>query len=282
MKNSRILTALSIGAMLIGLSCAVNPNYADPNYPVYRGRYADTVPQTDTLQVVLFNIKYARHVDTALDLLQNTPGLRNASVLLLQELNSIAADTIARVLEMNYVYIPATAHIMAGHDFGNAVMAKWPLKSVKKLILPHRNPINRSIRIGAFAEINVDNQTVQLASVHLETPLTRPEKKIDQIKAVAGQLAPYSHAVVGGDFNTTSKKSIRAAAKIMTSSGLESATAGLGFTAKTGPFGLLQLELDHIFQKGFSLVDRGKIIDFSASDHAPVWITLLVESTSGH
>ena len=52
------------------------------------------------------------------------------------------------------------------------------------------------------------------------------------------------------------------------------ASQAVGWTYIFRPLLFKHLTLDHIYTKGFEIVDSGKVKDFSASDHLPVWVEL--------
>jgi endonuclease/exonuclease/phosphatase (EEP) superfamily protein YafD len=40
------------------------------------------------------------------------------------------------------------------------------------------------------------------------------------------------------------------------------------------PLGIFRLEMDHIFSRGFEVLETGKVDEAGASDHKPVWAVL--------
>src|SRR5687767_9964801 len=95
---------------------AVEPRYAGVGIPVDR-------PVPDTLRVVSFNVKYAERIDSAIVVLTTESALRDADVLLLQEMDAIGTRRIAEALGMSYVYYPAIFRHRSARDFGNAVLS---------------------------------------------------------------------------------------------------------------------------------------------------------------
>lgn len=66
------------------------------------------LPIPDTLRIVSFNVKYAE-----------------------------GTKSIARALDMSYIYYPAIFRHRSAKDFGNAVLSRWPIISDAKIVLPH-------------------------------------------------------------------------------------------------------------------------------------------------
>ena len=64
----------------------------------------------------------------------------------------------------------------------------------------------------------------------------------------------------------------------MVEAGFIRASEGIGYTAQEGPFGVIELELDHIFTKGMTVIDAGKVEATVASDHLPIWLIAKIRS----
>src|SRR6266540_965342 len=98
----RALFLASITAwVLCGLSaCATAQNYPDATGPRYHGEFAGQ-PQAPLLKVVTLNLKYAREVATAIQLLREVAALKDADVIALQEMDDAGASAIARALSLN-------------------------------------------------------------------------------------------------------------------------------------------------------------------------------------
>ncbi len=275
MKNHDYIIIAVLISMTIFIGCDLSDNYSQQQGPVYQGSYLTEHPEspTDTLTIVSYNIKYAHEVEKAGDILRHHPVLKDADIYLLQEMENAGVDSLARILQCDYLYYPATDHIMAGHDFGNAILSKWPLDAPEKLILPHLNPLNKSIRIAALGTVHIGNDSLRVVSLHLETPLLQQSKKKDQITTVLTELSQgYDGIIIGGDFNTANSASIDFMNKLLSSAGFSQATRDINFTARSSLLTFLQFKLDHIYIKNLKLIEAGKVVDFSASDHLPLWI----------
>ncbi|MDZ7721440.1 MAG: endonuclease/exonuclease/phosphatase family protein [candidate division KSB1 bacterium] len=256
-------------------SCSLSENYNDPETPLYSGDYrTDSVLIPDTLKLVSFNIKYSRRPREALNLLNSYSQLKDAHVILLQEMQNKDVETISRNLNCQYIYYPATFHIVAGHDFGNAILSKFKLSDPEKIVLPHLNPVNKSIRIAVMGSAHVGSKRIRLVSLHLETPLMRSNNKQDQVQAVLDEIQHQNQPIIiGGDFNTAFKNSARMINSLMTRNGYTNVTRNSGYTMRGSLLPFFKFKLDHIYSKHVYIHDSGKVIDFSASDHLPLWFT---------
>lgn len=88
------------------VGCWPARNYADPVSPRYAGaaRIVDTPPGSDTLRIVSFNIEYAKETGRVARVLGTAARLRDADIILLQEMTAPATRLLADSLHMRYVY----------------------------------------------------------------------------------------------------------------------------------------------------------------------------------
>ena len=265
-----ILSLVLLGAVVA--SCGPATNYLESEAPKFTGDFTETVSAPKkTLKVVTFNIKYAQKIDQAIDELAKFPELRDVDIFLLQEMDLKGTERIARALQYNYVYYPASLHPRYDKYFGNAIISRWPIGETNKVLLPHKNPVNKQRRIAISATILVGNDTLKVYSVHAEVPILTRTKRVEQVKTLIRHISEqkeFPYIIVGGDFNTALKKDIKVFTTIFTNENFEWATEGIGATAK------LSMALDHIYTKGMEVIDAGKIENTRASDHLPVWVVL--------
>ena len=99
-RNGHATIRLLVLAAVLG--CATGRNYTDPDGPRYAGGTAVVTGVTNAaaLRVVSFNIEYALRVDSAIAVLAGDPALRNADVILLQEMDENGTRRIADTLGM--------------------------------------------------------------------------------------------------------------------------------------------------------------------------------------
>jgi endonuclease/exonuclease/phosphatase family metal-dependent hydrolase len=262
-RSVSILIRLMLLAALLG--CATGRNYPDPNGPRYAGGGTVAPPYQNpgALRIVSFNIEYGLRVDSAIAVLANDAALRNADVILLQEMDETGTRRVADTLGMWYVYYPAVFRFNTHRNLGNAILTRWPIVEDRKIVLPHLARIVHSVRAATAATIRVGDALVRVYSLHLGTMAgLGPAARRDQLNAVLADAGQYQRVVIGGDLNDP---------------GIAGITRDVGYTWPTqrGPATTEIGRLDHILLKGLRSPDSaaaGTVLDNrTASDHLPVW-----------
>lgn len=226
------------------------------------------------MRVVSWNIEHGIGIDAAIDALATHPDLASADVLLLQEMDDEGPGQIAEALGLGYQYRAGCKHTATGRPFGNAILARGTVGEPTVMELPHLARIIGQRRVAVHAPVTIEQapRSFELMawSVHAEVSTLPHRRQLAQYRAVADSVHDSSAdiAVVAGDFNTASSRSVRGLVDSMTAVGMQraNATSGRTFTR----FGL-GFELDHIFTKGLDLIDVGVVSGHGASDHDPVW-----------
>ena len=91
------------------VSCVPMRNYENPTEPVFVGNFSDGCPVFEgTIKVVTYNISFARNVELAIRELDELTNLKDADIILLQEMDEAGTEAIARALAYNFVYVPAS------------------------------------------------------------------------------------------------------------------------------------------------------------------------------
>ncbi len=257
-------------------SLASASNYEDPLEPKFEGQYTPEPPPFDgELLVITYNIKEGQKIEAAGEALQTISPLNAADVLLLQEMDEAGVERLAQLLAMNYVYYPAFVS-RDGRNVGNAILARWPLKEPRKILLPGANPLSGQKRIAVTAQLDLGPLDLPVYSVHTETYASLPGMRTIQVEAITKDIGPdQGPVIVGGDFNTVSSRSSRRMIERFKAVGLERASSGLGPTI--AKFGISPVAADHIFTRGFTRTASGKNKDLGASDHFPVWVRLAMD-----
>ena len=268
-----MVLALILKAMRLTLYGTAH-NYLIPDAPKFTGNYAKTPPSSaNTLKVVTFNIRNAQKIKQAVVELREFVELRDADILLLQEMDNQGSDKIAQALEYNYIYYPALMNPRKNRYVGNAILTKWPICETAKILLPHENPVNKQRRIAVYATITINNQAINIYSVHIEPLWLSRSKRVDQVNALINHIlerdTPSPYIIVGGDFNTLMGSEIETFTRRFRTAGLERHTAGVGPT-----YNVFGVELDHIYTKGMRAIVAGKVEKSKASNHFPVWVKL--------
>ena len=268
-KVSRTSIRLISAAFLLlpGAACRPGINYPDPASP----RYADSTAVIrslpgETIRIVSFNIEYARETRRAARILSTVATLRDADVILLQEMTAPATKFLADSLHMRYVYYPAIYNRIMRRDIGNAILSRWPITDDAKLILPSRSRYAKTQRIATAATIRIGNDHIRVYSTHLGTPADLGWKgRVAQLKRILDDASPYERVIIGGDMNN---KDIGRIAR----------DAGYVWPTDTIPRSNAFGRFDHFFVRGLR-VPRGSAvgthrISRKISDHSPIWLLL--------
>ncbi len=245
-------------------------NYEEPDSPKFEGKYVVAPPKYEgTITAVSYNINFGELVDEALTDLAQIP---LPDLVMLQEMDEVGTDHIARETAMDYVYYPASVH-RHNKNFGNAILSRWPILRTQKLILPRRHPANKQMRIATKAKLDVNGTAVCVYCVHTEVYLTTRQYRRDQIQAITGDiLNAGEYVIVGGDFNTVRRTSIRRLVAYFEALGFIRASKGVGPTVKK--LRVSPSAADHIFTRGMTVVDAGRQKEINGSDHYPIWVQL--------
>jgi endonuclease/exonuclease/phosphatase family metal-dependent hydrolase len=265
-------TSVILGSGLLLASCSRVTNFLNPSGPRFEGHFAPpggwVAPANAPLRLVTFNIRYAREIDRAIEVLQSD-SLHAPDVLALQEMDSAGVDRIARALRLNYAYYPASIRPASGHYFGPAVLSPWPIERSWKVLLPHGGWTRGQHRTATAAIIRVRDIRLLVYSVHLETPvqITDHERR-DQAETILADAAGHKRPVViAGDFND------QGIGSLLTKQGYT------WLTRRVGPT-VAWFSWDHIFVRGLltsNPASAGVVKEIhGASDHHPVWARALL------
>lgn len=192
-------------ALLIA-ACAHTTNLLDPAAPRFSGDYAllaNDSTLVGPIRIVTFNVKLARRVDGAIEVLESD-SLRGADIVTLEEMDDVGADRIARALHLNYVYYPGSIHPTEHKYFGPAVLTRWPIGRSWKVLLPHESRTRHQRRTATAAEIKVHGRTIRVYGVHLETPGGASDAvREEQVQTILTDAGKFDGPVViAGDFNS--------------------------------------------------------------------------------
>jgi endonuclease/exonuclease/phosphatase family metal-dependent hydrolase len=279
LRNRKRVKVLAFGilglvAFLIFIRAYTAINYSELNRPFFAGSFAteNSFP-VETLTIVSYNIWFGEDIGQALSELKEIQSQRDLDIVLLQEMDEVGTAQMARELKMNYVYFPAAIEPTYNKNFGNAILSRWPIANPQKLILPHKSFSNRMNRIATRATIEIPGATILVYSLHTESVFTLPRYRKEQYTAVLEDIDPEANLVIiGGDFNSFTNAAIAELEKDHKQAGFLRVSEGSGSTVvKYG----IEMSSDHIFAKGFVLKEAGKMAGATASDHLPIWVTLI-------
>jgi endonuclease/exonuclease/phosphatase family metal-dependent hydrolase len=270
MKKALLAALLIILLFMVLAARRPIGDYSDPEGPVYEGSYADTAPPFDgRLRVVSWNLHYGQELKQIIETLETSDELRDADILLLQELNSEGAEALAQELHYDYVYYPAAMDRERQKEYGNAILSKWPLRDERKLVLPNSLPGWLEDRNAARATTTVDGRDILLYSAHLDTVWMDPQGEF-----LGKEISQHPEmAILGGDFNSWRSASIASLQRALKGAGMQRLAEGTGYT-----FSLLglPLTLDHIFTAEGLDYRAGVLRQTEASDHLPVWADIII------
>jgi endonuclease/exonuclease/phosphatase family metal-dependent hydrolase len=243
--------------------CRTGNNYVEPGGPRYVGERSTAAKPGESLRVVTFNIERALRVDQAIGVMKAEPSLREADIVLLQEMDEAGTRRVADAFGMSYVYYPATFSLKTHRDFGNAVLSRFPIVADSKVLLPHLGLAGRLQRIATGATIQVGDTLVRVYSAHLGTLVNATASgQRDQIRAILADADRYPLVILGGDMNS------HGVVRVAHDHGYEWPTEKGPRTTRFGRW-------DHILLKGLKSAgpaDAGTVLDVrGASDHRAIW-----------
>ena len=201
----------------------------------------------------------------AIAALRDHPELREADLVMLQEMDAPSVEAVAAALRLNYAYFPASRHPGTGRDVGNAVLTPWPIEEEWKLPLPHRSLILGQGRAAVGARVRIGPRAVRVYSVHFGSPLgiSGSQRRAQARALLADARSSPDPVVIAGDLN---------------SHGLGGAFVAAGFRWPTKDVGGTRgsFSFDHVFARGLGEGETtaGVARDVEASDHRPVWTVL--------
>lgn len=233
------------------------------------------------LKIVSYNIRWR----SGKELRQISDWLRNErpAIIALQEVDRAKersgrknhARALAEELGMYYAWAapPLPKNTKGEEETGVELLSPYALSDITRLVLPHAGPSGRW-RVALGATIRIDQNNVRVYSVHSETRIQVSEK-IDQLRAVLDDLKRFSSttpAVIMGDFNSWEPQTIKAVAKLFTSSGFETPFPDdqPTFMRKIVLFDL-ELKLDWVWLRGVPPKSFGIDRQLTVSDHFPLW-----------
>lgn len=264
-KGRKVLPGIALLLAMLSGACISVQNQVDPAGPRHAGAPSEVSPPepryAPDLHVASFNVEHGLEIGRALEVIETDPGLRDAEILLLQEMDSEGTERIAHALGMEWVYYPAT--LRNGREFGNAVLSRWPIVNDEKLILPHLAVYGRTLRTATVATIDVQGTPIRVYSVHMATPTNQLlAARRQQMEAVIEDAADHPYVIIGGDLNSDSLGEL-------------AQEDGYFWPTREGPRTTWFARVDHILFKGLVPPWSGHSGTAAetngASDHLPVW-----------
>jgi endonuclease/exonuclease/phosphatase family metal-dependent hydrolase len=256
-------------------------------------RWVVSAPKS--LSIVDWNIERGQQLQGVTDFL----GGVNADILILQEVDLNArrthrlniAETIARKLEMNYVFGREFQELVQGSKdspayHGQATLSKWPISEPRLIrfsrqshfwkphwFLPKLEPFQERLggRIALVAQINVAGRKLVTYNLHLESRGS-DALRVSQLGEVLSDATCYNAecpVIVAGDLNLDASR--EPVALTLVRAGFQDAVASPR-TPTTPAHGLFQSRrrIDWAFIRGPLRASSGQVHgDVRASDHYP-------------
>jgi endonuclease/exonuclease/phosphatase family metal-dependent hydrolase len=265
----------------------VTGNFAPPRWIV-------STPKS--LRILDWNIERGQQLEGVTDFLAGV----NADILILQEVDLNTrrthhlniAETIARKLEMNYVFGREFQELVQGTKgspayHGQATLSKWPISKPRLIrfsrqshfwqphwFLPNIEPFQERLggRIALVAQINVAGSKFVTYNLHLESRGSNA-LRISQLREVLSDATCCDvecPVIIAGDLNMDASKA--GVALQLARAGFKDAVASPR-TATTPAHGLFEggRRIDWAFIRGPLRASSGQVhSNVKASDHYPI------------
>jgi endonuclease/exonuclease/phosphatase family metal-dependent hydrolase len=287
------LKPLLIAASLIGLSFSMSYSIEpqiqlNDQYLLELGGAVKEAPAATlpNLKFVSYNIRWRSgdELRQLARLFETDPEIGGASVLALQEVdrnkkrsgNKNSAKLLAAALGMHYAWAaPPAVNSKAEEETGVAILSRYPLTEVRRLLLPHKGPGGRR-RVALGATIKIGATRVRVYSVHGETRIP-VDCKIAQLQTVLDDLAGHPAnmpAAILGDFNTWEPAAVTGTFKLFADAGFHTPFEREPTFMRRVLFIPIELKLDWIWLRRLSVTRHGIDQKILISDHWPLWIDL--------
>ncbi len=238
-----------------------------------------------TLRVVTYNIHRCRGMDgrtqpsRAIEVLRSL----NADIIALQEVigassnGSGHAEEIGAGLGMGWVMAPARH--LRGHQFGNVVLSRFPIRQHYQYDLSWRTCEPRTCQ---RVDLAIDQHTLHLFNVHLGTAFRERKDQADHLARIVHDRRIAVPKIVLGDFNEWS----RGLATAVLEEKLQAIDLSVYLRRKRTYPGILPfLHLDHIYYEGHVDIAGVEVPrtrkSLMASDHLPFLAELEVGFEGG-
>lgn len=179
---------------------------ADPSKPIVtRGEAALAAPSSGSLRIGTFNIHSGRGRDRQQNLARTAAvfsapldliGLNEVRGTWDQSLGPDQAAQLGSLLGMRSMFLPTERRWWHDH-FGNGLLTRIPLKQVQRI--PLVGTRGKAYRAATLSQFELQSQTVQLLSVHVDSQSDREHQLRSVISLFLGLQPPV---IVIGDLNS--------------------------------------------------------------------------------
>ena len=238
------------------------------------------------IKIISYNIRWRSGDDLPklAQYLKDNPEVGGASILGLQEVdrakkrsgNKNSAAILAEHLGMHYAWAaPPAAKNGNEEETGVAILSRYPLTDVCRLVLPHKGPGGRR-RAAIGATIKLGATSLRIYSMHSETRIS-VSRKLEQTKAVLNDLSRFGKnvpAIVLGDLNTWEPAAVSKTSKLFKAEGFHTPFNDDSTFFRRVLFVPIELKLDWIWLRHLDATKNGIDRKINLSDHWPLWVVL--------
>ena len=234
------------------------------------------------LSIVTLNLAKETGSARIVSELRANPVLRDADILLLQEVKDAAATEMAAALDLRVEQGQASNSA----EQGLAILSRFPLRDVSVLRLPAYNlGFHSRLRFGIAATAMTPAGPLRVFDTHLDTRLNATDR-LAQIAPILDAAANASLPVlIGGDFNSNGfywlGHILPVPAFRSQSEGIWNFMGARGFHCTLPPsattFDYLGMHLDWIWGRGVR-IGTSAVYPLRFSDHHAVWTQVALPS----
>lgn len=278
--------ALSMGLLLVGAWPLPAPDRRGQNAlpseaalferGSFRRERSDETPST--IRIVSYNIHLGKRLQRVLELFRTHPELSRADVIALQEVarerQLSHARLLAERLGFDYVYLPGKRK--GGREIGLALLSRYPLLDVERIVLPQQRRANDLPRIALGATVEIGTVHLRIYNLHVQA-LVPVELKVKQVEAALERALqhPTPCRLLLGDLNTLTRGDRRALDRRLREAGFVPALPESPWTYRRF---FIRMTLDAIYVQNLQVLNAGVAHDAVASDHRPVWADVLLRA----
>jgi len=244
------------------------------------------------LRVVSYNIRW-RSGDDLKQLIkhfrENTE-LGSPTIIGLQEVDrqkkrsgkTNTAKLIAEELGLYYAWAaPPAPNDSSEEETGVAILSVYPLKDVRRIVLPHEGPGHRR-RVALGATLKVGEVELRVYSAHAETRISM-DKKLEQLNSLFDDLkrhGPNLPSIIMGDFNTWQADAAPRTIKLFSDAGFSTPFGSQSTFSRKVLFVPIDFRLDWIWMRGLEAITCGIDRDLEVSDHWPLWTNVRLKNSN--
>lgn len=246
------------------------------------------------LRVATFNAHFAKNVTAIAQAFARNANLAAADIILIQEIehltkeNATRASRLAKLLNMDYVYVPSRRLLLMRGTHGTAILSRYYLRNAKAIRLPVYPLLRLHPRVALCAEVQYNGRKVKIYNIHLSGSLNY-RQRASQLDAVLKHIRRQNTrepVILAGDFNTIPLLTlVGTSIPLFYSNQRKKLHAFLGrqgfissgrYIGHTSNWGLARFQLDGIYARGAAFSQSGIERSIKISDHFPLWADIKI------